>query len=219
VLKHDGRAVLAVDERLRYGPLKAGYHGGASPAEVVIPVYFLVPGGHFEALQLVPAPPQEPEWWSDRVTAVPPVVDAPAAPRPGRSRPPATDAAPTLFDDVEEPSLPAAPAPAVAVDPLAAGVVASASYAEQRAIAGRVTVTDEQVRRLLEALLGRPDRRLSRTAAAVALGVAPVALRGAVLHVQRLLNIEGYPVLRFDVDGSTVVLDEALLREQFEVGA
>src|SRR5690625_4927359 len=30
VLAHDGSAVLAVDERLRYGPLKAGYHGGAS---------------------------------------------------------------------------------------------------------------------------------------------------------------------------------------------
>ncbi len=221
VLKHDGRAVLAVDERLRYGPLKAGYHGGAAPAEVVIPVYFLVPGGKFEALQLTPAPPQEPEWWSDRVVAAPPVAEAPPVSRPGRARPSATDAAPTLFDDVEEPSLAAAPvpAPAVAVDPLAAGVVASASYAEQRAIAGRVTVTDEQVRRLLEALLGRPDRRLSRTAAAVALGVAPVALRGAVLHAQRLLNIEGYAVLRFDVDGSTVVLDEALLREQFEVGS
>ena len=32
VLLHDGTAVLAVDENLRYGPLKAGYHGGASPA-------------------------------------------------------------------------------------------------------------------------------------------------------------------------------------------
>ena len=41
----------------------------------------------------------------------------------------------------------------------------------------------------------------------------------AVLHVQRLLNVEGYPVLRVDADGSTVVLDEALLREQFGVRA
>ena len=31
VLRHDGRAVLAVDEHLRYGPLKAGYHGGGRP--------------------------------------------------------------------------------------------------------------------------------------------------------------------------------------------
>ena len=29
VLLHDGTAVLAVDENLRYGPLKSGYHGGA----------------------------------------------------------------------------------------------------------------------------------------------------------------------------------------------
>ena len=38
VLRHEGRAVLAVDEHLRYGPLKAGYHGGAAPAEAVVPV-------------------------------------------------------------------------------------------------------------------------------------------------------------------------------------
>ena len=42
-------------------------------------------------------------------------------------------------------------------------------------------------------------------------------LRGAVLHVQRLLNVEGYPVLRVDVDGGTVILDEVLLREQFGI--
>ena len=44
VLRHDGRAVLAVDEQLRYGPLKAGYHGGGAPAEAVVPVAVLVPG-------------------------------------------------------------------------------------------------------------------------------------------------------------------------------
>src|SRR5664280_918614 len=128
---HDGRAVLAVDERLRYGPLKAGYHGGASPAEVVIPLYFLVSGGQTDGTGLVPA--------------------------------------------------------------------------------------DQQVRQLLEALLAAPARRLPPTSAAVALGVAPATLRGAVLHAQRLLNVEGYAVLRLDVDGATVVLDETLLREQFEL--
>ncbi len=44
VLLHDGRAVLAVNEHLRYGPLKAGYHGGGAPAEAVVPVAVLVPG-------------------------------------------------------------------------------------------------------------------------------------------------------------------------------
>ena len=40
-----------------------------------------------------------------------------------------------------------------------------------------------------------------------------------MLHVQRLLNVEGYPVLRVDADGATLILDEGLLREQFGTGA
>ncbi|MCZ2839922.1 BREX-2 system phosphatase PglZ [Modestobacter sp. VKM Ac-2985] len=223
VLKHDGRAVLAVDERLRYGPLKAGYHGGAAPAEVVIPVYFLVSGAPSGESGLTPATPQEPAWWSDRVRSTAPASPAPdpvsvPARRSAAARPAAAGAM-TLFDEVvDEPSAPPA-APSPAVHPLGASTIASTTYREQRTLAGRVTVTDEQVRQLLEVLLERTDRRLPRTAAAVALGVAPVALRGAVLHVQRLLNVEGYAVVSFDVDGSTVVLDEALLREQFELGS
>ena len=41
--------MLAVDETLRYGPLKAGYHGGAAPAEAVVPVVVLAPGGAIPA--------------------------------------------------------------------------------------------------------------------------------------------------------------------------
>jgi len=33
--------------------------------------------------------------------------------------------------------------------------------------------------------------------------------------LKRLLNIEGYAVVSLDPDGATVVLDVALLREQF----
>ena len=47
----------------------------------------------------------------------------------------------------------------------------------------------------------------------------PVALRGAILHAQRLLNVEGYPVLRVDADGATVIVDRPLLREQFGLGS
>ncbi len=74
------------------------------------------------------------------------------------------------------------------------------------------------MRALLTALLDAPGQRLSPTQAATALAVPTLALRGAVLHVQRLLNVESYPVLRVDADGATVILDEPLLREQFEVG-
>jgi len=100
---------------------------------------------------------------------------------------------------------------------VAAAVTGSAAYAAQRKIAGRLSVPDERVRDLLAALLDSPSGRIGHAQAASVLAVAPVALRGAILHVQRLLNVEGYPVVRVDADGATVILDEALLREQFGV--
>jgi len=216
VLRHDGRAVLAVDERLRYGPLKAGYHGGAAPAEAVVPVAVLVPGVVPEDVSLHLAPPQEPAWWIDLVEPAMPAAPPPAVgltPRPAagsrRRRP---DAVPTLFDEPD-----AEPAPSAPGKPVPAAVLKSAAYTAQKKLAGRVSVTDDQVRGLLDALMEASGHRLVPAQAAAALAVSPVMLRGAVLHVQRLLNVEGYPVLRIDVDGGTVILDEVLLREQFGV--
>jgi hypothetical protein len=227
VRRHDGRAVLAVDEHLRYGPLKAGYHGGAAPAEAVVPVAVLVPGAIPEDASLHLAPPQEPSWWIDPITPVDPVV-VPAAAATSPRRPAADyrkrpqDTAPTLFDEPDTASVPAVPErepqrEAAPRSPVPAAVLKSRSYADQKKIAGRVSVTDDQVRGLLDALVAAPGQRLVPAQAAAALAVSPVMLRGAILHVQRLLNVEGYAVLRVDADGGTVVLDEALLREQFGI--
>ena len=229
VVLHGGRAVLAVDERVRFGPLKAGYHGGATPAEAVVPVAVLVGGDVPEGSGLRLAPPQQPAWWADPVAA----WATPAAP----SQPPeraahrrvvsdprlraGPGAAPTLFDlpaaDTGQPT--AAPPGTDGGRDLAGDVIGSPVYAGQRRIAGRVSVSDDRVRDLLAALLAAPDGRLGPAQAAIALAVAPVALRGAILHVQRLLNVEGYPVLRVDADGATVIVDRPLLCEQFGLGS
>ncbi|MGH3811782.1 MAG: BREX-2 system phosphatase PglZ, partial [Pseudonocardiaceae bacterium] len=167
VLAHGGRAVLAVDERLRYGPLKAGYHGGASPAEAVVPVCVLVPGDVPEGSDLVLAAPQEPAWWSGPVRA-------------GGST--AMRQPLTLFDEpVAEPSAGAG---------LAAMVLRSRSFARQRALAGRGMIM-EHLESLLAALLDAPDRRLAPAAAAATAGIPVSRLRGAVAQAQRLLNVEG----------------------------
>jgi hypothetical protein len=244
VLLHGGKAVLAVDEKLRYGPLKAGYHGGASAAEVVVPVAVLVSGsvpeGASSRLQL--APPQEPSWWTDPIT-VPAADDreqnAPARPgrrtaasaRPRRSEPRVRDTprGPLTLFDLPSVEVASSDSGALAEDPggaadgaasagaLASAIVGSVGYAAQRKIAGRLSIQDGQVRALLAALLAASSGRLAPAQAAAALKVAPGALRGAILHVQRLLNVEGYAVLRIDADGTTVILDESLLREQFGV--
>jgi hypothetical protein len=221
VLLPERQAVLAVDEQLRYGPLKAGYHGGGAPAEAVVPVAVLVPGAVPDDVKLQLAPPQEPAWWIDPIapaTPIPPIPPTAApAPRPGDFRRRPQDVTPTLFDEPDVEPAPPPPDHTAAASPAAAALLRSAAYAAQKKIAGRVSVTDEQIRRLLDALLAAPGHRLVPAQAATALAVSPVTLRGAVLHAQRLLNVEGYPVLRVDADGSTVILDEALLREQFGI--
>jgi hypothetical protein len=145
-----------------------------------------------------------------------------------RKRPDETTA--TLFDELEV-NVPTeerrtqsaavtptkqAPEPS-ASESAAARVLKSPVYAAQKKIAGRISVTDDQVAVLLSALLGAPQHRLTAAAAATALQVAPALLRGAVLHVQRLLNVEGYAVLRVDADGATLILDDVMLREQYGI--
>jgi hypothetical protein len=220
VLRHNGRAVLAVDERLRYGPLKAGYHGGAAPAEVVVPVCVLLPGVVPEGAPLRLAPPQEPPWWTepDHISGSG-QTDAAREARATATRPVRkqriTAEQDALFGDQQRPT------PSEPLDgphAIADAVVGSAVYAAQRRIVGRVAVSDESVRTLLAELLAASNRLPAKRAAA-ALQVTPVALRGAFAHVARLVNVEGYPVVRIDADGTTVVLDAALLREQFEVAS
>lgn len=193
-----GSAVLAVDEQLRYVPLKAGYHGGGSPAEVVVPVVVLSAGRTPAGWQ--PARPQEPTWWWAPSAS-------PAAPAPVETAGPLT-----LFDDPVSPV--AVPSPGTVV---AEAVLTSPAYRTQRRLAPRVSVRDDQVRGLLVALLDAPGHRLPPQPAAQALGEAPARMRGAVPQVQQLLNLEGYAVLRPDADGLTLLLDVDLLREQFDV--
>lgn len=102
-------------------------------------------------------------------------------------------------------------------DALAAAVISSGAFRRQRELVARTAVTDQAVVRLLTELMANPARRLSTTAAGAALGVPIYQARGALSQTQQLLNIDGYAVLSVDSDGDTVLLDEGLLREQFEL--
>jgi hypothetical protein len=186
-----GPVIAPWREDVRYGAVRAGYHGGASPAEVVCPL--LVYGMELpDGWDL--APPQAPGWW----------LSGPTAPL-GANIPESSPAAP------EQPSL------FELSGDLADAVLRSRVYAEQRARAYRTQLEDERVLAMLRALLGAGGR-LPREALAAASGTPLVRMPGMLAALQRLLNVEGYEVVGTDADGTTVVLDEALLREQFGVG-
>jgi hypothetical protein len=198
VLAPGGRAVLAVSERLRYGPLKAGYHGGASPAEVVVPIVILVPAELATSVERL-APPQEPSWWS-----MPAVTSEAAGPQAETRQ----VQPPTLFDE---------PVPVAAPPVWGDRVISSPVYREQQQLAGRVTLTVEQVAAVLNRLVAASDRRLSAKETATALGLAPVRLAGAVEQLRKLLNVESYPVISKDPATGALILDLDLAVEQFQV--
>jgi hypothetical protein len=73
VLLGGGRIIVPWSERVRYGGPSNGYHGGATPQEVVVPLAVLSPGGSLPA-GWQEAPAWLPDWW-----------EAPPPHRPGAS--------------------------------------------------------------------------------------------------------------------------------------
>ena len=77
-------------------------------------------------------------------------------------------------------------------------------------------ITDEQLRRLL-GLLAQGGGQQMMEALAQGLGIPGIRLPGLLAGVQKLLNLDGYPVLSVDRAAKTVKLDIASLRVQFEL--
>lgn len=206
VLRGAGRVVAAGVEGLRYNPVeKHGYHGGATPQEVLCPLAVLAPA----AVTLAgwrPRPLQAPDWW-DPAAAVPPLPELPREPEAAVD----ADGQPTLF------AAPGVPQPSLPIDGWIGELLASPVLAEQRRLAGRTALDDDDLAaflRLLDAAGGvAPAAALSR-----ATGLPAGRLRSKLEALRRMLNVDGYPVLILEADG-TARLDRGLLAAQFATGA
>jgi hypothetical protein len=218
-----GEVVAAVDEAIHYTPKKAGYHGGASPAEVVVPVIVLLPSSSqlpagwsaYDAVGHAPA------WWDPQVSAPQAQIPAQslAQPRPARRKVPtqAPDDGEALFgvSDVmgSAPASAAASAPSTTATSLGAQVVASSRMASQRQFVRRAP-EDVSVAALIDGLV-QAGGRLTLTETASSAGEASVRMSGYLAQVVRLLNVDSYPVLGTTDGGRTVELNVQLLRQQF----
>ena len=215
VLAPGGSAVLAVSDGLRYASKKAGYHGGASLAELTVPIIVAKPRGANDPAGWLEAPPQEPTWWNEQSRADVELPVVPSLLTKPKIRKPIARTTPTLFDS--EPEVqgtgPAAPGTSVAEQ-----LIASAIYVARRGIAGRHPVDDSVAGAVISALVAGGGRA-HRDTLAVAAGIPSGTMSGLLAALRRVLNVDRYPVVDVDADQVTVTLDIALLREQFELGA
>ncbi len=207
-------AVLLWREDAHYGPRRAGYHGGASLAELTIPVLVFQAGSIATgATGWEQAAPQIPLWWHDPIGRAP-TTEVPAKPTGQPKKTKKTEGASQgdgLFELDQLPKPPAVPTG------LVEAVLASTTYMEQKRMAGRRALDDRTAEAVLRALVDRGGRAHQDTVAAAA-GIPTADVGQVFAAVRRLLNVDGYGVIELDTDGVTLRLDEHLLREQFEVG-
>jgi hypothetical protein len=235
----DGEVVVAaVDEKIHYTPRRAGYHGGASLAEIVVPVVTLLPsaallpsGWHaYDAAGHAPA-------WRDAPASraaqplVPESAREPAKPVPSRRTRTAnavpdgdalfdvTDVVPDLVSagaqETEPASTPASPARSSVSAGVTLGgrVAASPRMASQRQVIPRAPA-EADVAALIDALAA-VGGRLSLTEAAAVTGQPAVRMSRYLAQVARLLNVDSYAVLNHSEADRLVELNLPLLRQQF----
>jgi len=200
VLGLPGNAVIAAwSERIRYGAKQNGYHGGASPQEVVVPVAVFAPVG-----VAVPGwgevADEIPGWWDGERAVEPAAPAVSESPRKGQI---------TLRFDARE----STHAPDAA---WVGALFASAVYGTQKRLVARAAPPEERVRAALLALDARGGT-LTTTALARAIDLPSMRVSGFLAVLRRLLNVEGYPVLTVNESGEVVVLNRDLLRVQFEI--
>jgi len=94
-------------------------------------------------------------------------------------------------------------------------VLNSAIFEGQLRLAGRVVVTGTQISNLLQVLLDAGGNEITVSQAAATLRVATNSVNGALMQTKRILDVEGYEVLR--VRDGVVGLDVSALREQFGI--
>lgn len=209
VLEGDGTIVAPWREDIRYTPRKAGYHGGASPAEVTVPVITLVPSQELLPAGWVVLPSEQtvPLWWQPR-TETPAAAEVAVQTARKTRRRTEGQAGEGLFAAAEV---------VAESSTLGSRVVVSQRYKAQKAFVRRPPDA-KAVIAVIDALAEAGGKLTPDAVAAAATSATGRSQRNAeifVTVVQRLLNVEGYGVINLVDAGRTVELNVPLLQEQF----
>lgn len=217
VLLGGGTVVVPWREDIRYTSRKAGYHGGAALAELAVPVLVLLPSLDVlpSGWELLPTERVAPTWWQRHVEEpISPEAQqaragqaASAARRVGKQRPDELSLFAVDGQDVRD----TVGSPAEQLS-LGERIVAGEVYAGQRAFVPKAP-DRKVVAAVVDALVEAGNRLPLNTVAELAgrKGRGPTIF---ATILQRLLNVDGYPVLSVE-GGQWLTLDVDTLCLQF----
>ncbi|MEU9451446.1 BREX-2 system phosphatase PglZ [Streptomyces sp. NPDC048277] len=221
VLENGGRVTVPWLEGIRYTPRKAGYHGGATLAEMTVPVLVLAPSAELAPAEWneLPRESVQPSWWDPEATSTPVPIPVKPVKKAAKARPKPRPQEGELFaDDAVE--VPAAAPPAES-DVLTLGrrILDTTIYRHQRKFV-RKPPEHKVVAAVIDALDHAGGTLSLAAVAAAALGSGGrtnTRPEGLVTVLTRLLNIEGYEVISLIDSRTRVRLNRETLREQFEL--
>lgn len=217
VVAGDNSIIVPWSEGVYYKSQHNGYHGGATPQEMVCPLILLTDKtSAYSGLTRCEYP--KPDWWSAAPVATPEVEEPQVTITvPQRVGPP------TLFD--MEPEEKPVAKPKKEVEPIAAAggavdwivaLLASQAYKDQRTMIRRHPVEDSVMQACLTALASSGGI-MTPTAFAKAASVPMARLDGLVVKMQRVLNVDGYEILTLDRNENRVELNVGKLKRQFDL--
>lgn len=185
--------IVPWSESIRYSTKKNGYHGGVTLQEMLVPVGVWTTEMTL-AQGFTPEVLVSPDWWMTE--PAPQLVEKP---KPVSKKSQTED----LF---------AAPKETKWLGDL----LASEMMKRQKERVGRIALDDQRLRQLLQCLDERGGRATVEVLAA-AIQQPQMRMRGVLSIMQRMLNVDGYPVVAMEPGSNTVLLDLRLLRTQFEL--
>lgn len=201
-------------ETIYYGRQQNGYHGGATPQEMVCSLVILTDKSSAYS-GLYPCEYPKPDWWSPAPVASA-VAEEPTVPTGPR----------TLFDHLpveeerrEERKRPEEKKKPVEAAKLAAWIeqlLSSQAYKTQKELVRRHAPEDQLVRRCLAAL-DASGGIMTPAAFSKAASVPAGRLDGLIAVMQRVLNVDGYEILTFSRVENRIEINLAKLRRQFDL--
>ena len=210
----DETIIVPWTDAIHYKRQQHGYHGGATPQEMLCPLVILRDKSSAYS-GLNPCAYPKPEWWSAAPVASPvqvePVIHV-TVPSGQKS----------LFDQIpkekEEDSNVVAETPDATSFSIewVEKLIDSQAYKDQKAKIRRHPLDDSVVAASLEALVSN-GTIMTPIAFAKAAKVTAARLDGMMAQLKRILNVDGYPIITMDRAENKVELNVTKLKRQFDI--
>ena len=193
-------------ESMYYGKAQNGYHGGATPQEMICPLVILInQNTDYSGINTIS--PLKPEWWKKKIVAtvkVEPIIAPVITVKPKVPK--------TLFDDLET-----TPETSIKVSDWITNLFASETYQSQKlAIKRNIAPEDSLIRKVLLTLHNEGGTATINSLCNLA-EISPNRFDGLMVMIQRILNVDGYEILKSSRAENRVELNIPKLKRQFDL--